>query len=121
MLDFDRPAFPDRGLRGPLVSFPELRDLRAGCPPLIDNPLALVLWDSSGLVHGRHSSDASAVAQGQLCDFAALSEVAVDAMLLDRHLEHTGRRRAVYVAAIDEDIQAPLFPGQPRDHAGLDG
>ena len=47
--------------------------------------------------------------------------MAVDAVLLDRYLEHTGRRCAVYIAAIDEDIQTPLFPGQPRDHAGLDG
>ena len=72
------------------------------------------------LVHRLHSSDAAAVAEGELCDLPLLSEVSVSAVLLDRHLEHSGGRRAVYIAPVPEDIEPPVLVREPRDHAGLD-
>ena len=70
-------------------------------------------------VHGLHRADASAVAERQLCDLAALPEMPIDTVLYDRDTEHLRGRGAVDVSAVPECVKAPLLAAEPRNDAGL--
>ena len=112
----------DRLLDGGIDIPPEADDMRIRIPPGGDQRLQLVLGKAH--LEGAHRlqrPDAAAVAEGQLSDLALLPEVGVDAVLLDRNVEHHGSRAAVNVLPLAEDIHAPLLPCQMRQDSGLDG
>ena len=78
----------DAGAGCHLAGPPELHHPRIGAPPLIDDALQLVFRNRATLVHALHGSAAALVATGQLRDFALLPQLAIDAVLDDRHVIH---------------------------------
>ena len=46
--------------------------------------------------------------------------MAIDAVLLNRNLEHLAGRGAVDIAALGKDLLTPLFTGKPCDDTGFD-
>ena len=67
------------------------------------------------------SAPRSRHSQCQFRDFAFLTQMPVDTMLLYRHAEHLAGGGAVDVLAFGEHLLPPLFPGEPGDDAGFDG
>ena len=91
-------------------------------PPAADDVRQFVFCQAHfKCAHGDQCIRAALIAQGQLCDFPLLPEMAIDAVLDDWDAEHGRRRGAVNVAIVGKDVHTPLFTGQPRQHACLDG
>ena len=80
---FDR--FFDGGIHGPPVG----SDVRVTAAPHVYKGLQLVLGKPhvEG-AHGSKSADTAAIAEGKLGNFALLPQVAVNAVLFNRHAEH---------------------------------
>ena len=101
----------DAAFHGSVQRRPDLADLGRRRPPLV-NGLRHFLVAHAHLVRteGFQRVDTAAVAQGQLCDFALLTQVSVFAALDDRHVEHLRSGGTVDVAAVLKNLQAPLLP-----------
>ena len=111
-------SFHDRTVNIP----PELDNVRIGLPPSIHQRREFLFGEAHlDSAHRLECTGGTTVAKGQFSDFAFLPEVAIDAMLLDRNLEHLRRTRAVDVAAIGKDLLSPALISKPRDDTGLDG
>ena len=112
---------PDASGSRPVNIPPKADDFGIGLPPRIHQGFQFFFLKAH--VQSAHSlkcAHRTAVAKGQFCDFAFLPEVSVDTVLLDRHMEHLGRRRAVNVAATCKDLLSPRLVCHIGDHAGLD-
>ena len=71
--------------------------------------------------HRFQSANAAAVAKRELCDLAALPEMAVLAVLLDRNAEHPAGALTVDIPAFMKDFGTPLFMREVAEHTGFDG
>ena len=71
--------------------------------------------------HADKCTGGAAVATSQRCDLPLLTQVTIDAVLDDRHMEHLGSCRAIEVFAVLECIQHPLFLCLPRQYTGFNG
>ena len=71
--------------------------------------------------HRLESTDRAAIAEGQFRNLTLLAQVAVDAMLLNRNLEHLRCAGAVDVAArFRRPPDAMISPANHAMHSGLD-
>ena len=116
---------------GRVLIFHGFHNSTVHCPPKFDNfriGLSPCIYQRRQLIFGQahfnsahcfKCADAAAVAQCQFCDFTFLTQVAVDTMLLDRHLKHLAGRSAVDIAALFKDLLSPALVCVPCDHTGL--
>lgn len=89
------------------------RDVGIGFAPHSDQRLKLVFRQAHvQRTHGLQRANGTAIAEGELSNFAFLAEVCVLAVLFDRYAEHSGCTFAVDVPAVVEHVGTPLLPGQ---------
>ena len=112
----------DRILHGGINRPPVLRDVRVAAAPHIYQRLQLIFGQAHvESAHCFEGTDAAAIAEGQLSDFAFLPEVAVLAVLLDRHTKHSTGAFAVDVTSFVEDLRTPGLTGKVAQNSRLDG
>ena len=79
--------------------------------------LCVAHFQSPHCFEGTHRP---AIAKGELCNLAFLTEVSIDTMFFNGDMKHLAGTGAIDVASASEYLHPPLFSGQPCNYAGFD-
>ena len=107
-----RPLF-DRVLHGGIDGPPVRGDVGIAAAPHVHQRLELVFGQAHvESAHRFKGTDAAAIAEGELGDFAFLPEVAVLAVLFHDAAKHPAGTLAINITAFAEDLSPPFLMGK---------